>query len=222
MQSPPWRWPTVRETAGSARFGPQTHKISWRGQDPNCFRVIGTKRESRLPVKRSRPYNRTGFIQAVLETAASLDSWLDSWLSSVMAVHVAKVLARGIHLIPVPVSPFAKPADRHPVAGRQASSGGMDRYGRFLRGDNIRRLTAWAQHVEVSEDFNRVRSIQNDICLHLALRDPHGYAVRNSYTMEGRMAHESRYGSQGPGKSISRDCLSRDYCTIVSDAQTML
>src|SRR5438093_13662618 len=98
----------------------------------------------------------------------------------------------------------------------------MDRYGRFLRGDNIRRLTAWAQHVEVSEDFNRVRSIQNDVCLHLALRDPHGYAVRNSYAMEGRMAHETRYGSSALGNCILRDCSSGDSSPIVSHCRTSL
>jgi len=114
-----------------------------------------------------------------------------------VAVHVAKVLARGIHLIPVPVSPFAKPADRHPMARRQASSGTMDRYSRFLRGDNIRRLTAWAQHVEVSEDFNRVRSVQDDVCVHLTFRDSDDHVVRNRYSLERRMAYKSRLSSTG-------------------------
>src|SRR5438552_2305760 len=95
----------------------------------------------------------------------------------------------------------------------------MDGYRWLSRGNDIRRVFARTQYVEVSEDFNRVCSVSNDVRLRLTFHYSYDLLVRVGHTMERRMAHESRWDSSSLFNGTFRDSASLDGCAIVTNGR---
>src|SRR5207249_7156013 len=86
------------------------------------------------------------------------------------------------------------------------------------RGNNIRRLSTRTQYLEISENFNRVCSVSNDVCLRLTFHYSYDLLVRVGHTMERRVAHESRWDPSSLLNGTFRDSASRDRRAIVPNS----
>ena len=84
----------------------------------------------------------------------------------------------------------------------------MDGYRWLSRGNDIRRVFARTQYVEVSEDFNRVCSVSNDVRLGLTFHYYYDLLVRVGHTVERWMAYASRWDLSSLFNGTFRDSAS--------------
>jgi hypothetical protein len=85
----------------------------------------------------------------------------------------------------------------------------MDRNVRLRDRNTVRGASSRAEHMELSQDFDRVHSLPNDLRFRLVPPDPYCNALRVGDDLEDGLDHKNRKGTWSNGSSAdraARDC----------------